>query len=109
VGLGETTVVDWILPALLAAVWLPLWMARHRVRVWFLAVGVAVSILCVPAGIIAGGIQMHGATCGPQDLSCFSMQPVYWWLNGFYGLVSCLVLTVLTVLIEAVLALIRRD
>jgi hypothetical protein len=107
VGSGETGTVDWILPAVLVAVWLLLWLAGHRVRVWFLAIGVAVSILCIPAGFIAARPAADGGTCGPGDL-CFSLQPVHWWRNGFFGLVSCLVLAVLTVLIGAVLALVRR-
>lgn len=106
-GLGETSAVDWILPVVLAAVWLLLWLAGHRVRVWFLAIGVAVSILCIPAGFIVARLAADGGTCGPGDL-CFSLQPVHWWLNGFFGLVSCLVLAVLTALIEAVVALVRR-
>jgi hypothetical protein len=107
-GLGESTPIDWVLPALLAVAWLLSWLTRRRVRLWFLPIAVAVSILCVPAGMIAGSAQMSGSTCGPHDLSCFSMQEVDWWFNGLLGFVACGVLAILTLAVELVMAFIRH-
>jgi hypothetical protein len=106
--LGETAAVDWILPALLAAAWLLSWLTRRRIRLWFLAVAVALSILCVPAGMVAGTAQMSGATCGPGDSSCFSIDEVDWWLNGLFGFLTCALLGFLTVAVESVMAVVRR-
>jgi hypothetical protein len=83
-------------------------MTRRRVRLWFLAIAVALSILCVPTGMIAGSVEMSGAACGPHDLSCFSMQEVEWWANGFFGFMSCVVLSILTLAVELVIAIVRR-
>jgi len=105
--LGETSAVDWILPAVLVVAWLPWWAAGRHARFWFFVVGTVLSIMCVPAGIIAGNVEMSGVTCRPQDL-CFSIWEVHWWLNASFGLVTCLVLIGFTLTIESVRALARR-
>jgi hypothetical protein len=106
-GFAGTGTVGWILPALLTAAWLPLWMAGRRVRFWFFIAGFAVSIVCIPAGMIAAKMELSGTTCNADDL-CFSMREVYWWVNGLYGLVTCFALVMLTLTIESVRQLARH-
>jgi hypothetical protein len=106
----RSTDVDWhhwVLPALLAVAWLLLWLTGRRVRLWFLPIAVALSILCVPAGMIAGSAQTSGASCGPNEL-CFSMHEVDWWFNGLFGFVTCAVLAILTLVVELVMTIVRR-
>jgi hypothetical protein len=82
-------------------------MAGRHIRFWFFVAGAALSILCIPAGIIASKVEMSSETCSGQH-PCFSIQEVYWWFNGLLGLVTCFALVALTLTVESVLGLVRR-
>ncbi|MGC5331616.1 hypothetical protein [Micromonospora sp. DT62] len=86
--------VDAILPALLVTVWLGLTLVR-RVPGWFFGLGACVALLCFPAGIIAGRLELGDTDCTPDNL-CFSANMVDWWLNGLLGLFTVAVLAILS-------------
>jgi uncharacterized membrane protein len=93
--LAEAEPVDWILSALLVLAWITFWVVRRRVPVWFFVAAVLLSILCVPAGLIAGEAELRGSYCRPGDL-CSSMNEVHWWMDSLLGLLTTVVLAFFT-------------
>jgi uncharacterized membrane protein len=93
--LAEAEPVDWILSALLVLAWITFWVVRRRVSVWFFVAAVLLSILCLPAGVIAGEAELRGISCSPDNL-CFSMNEVHWWMDSLLGLLTAVVLAFFT-------------
>lgn len=99
--------VDWLLPGLLGLAWLTLWVARKRIPPWFFAVGAILAVLCFPAGLVAGRLELGDTNCTPDNL-CFSADGVDWWWNGILGLLTNAVLALVTAGITSALAVARR-
>jgi hypothetical protein len=93
--LADSKPIDWILPALLFLAWIAFWVVRRRVPVWFFVVAVLLAILCLPAGMVAGDIELRGTYCTPDNL-CFSMNGVHWWINGLLAFLTATGLAFLT-------------
>ena len=106
--LAETSVGDWILPALLVLAWLILWATRRRVPLWFFAAGVILAILCFPAGMLAGRAELDSVDdCTPGNL-CFSANEVDWWFNGVLGFLTTGALAIASLVVAAVIAAVRN-
>jgi hypothetical protein len=95
----------YLLTFVLAGVWLVLWRARLRARLWFLLAALGASILCFPLGVVVGRAAMRAAHCTTQDAACSSGPALDIWLNGFLAFESTLVLAAVTFAIEAGLTL----
>jgi hypothetical protein len=100
--------VDWILPVVLVAGWIGLWATRRRVPRWFFVAGVVLAALCVPAGMIAGKAAAGGPDCSAGNL-CFSMGEVDLWVNGLFGFFATGLLALVTMIVQAVATVARRD
>ena len=115
-GLSNTMVVDWVVPTLFVVAWLPLWWAGRSVRFRFFAAAIAVSILCFVIGAFAGASGSSGSSCeayrqkdcGGLAGGLGSESMISWWVNGLLGFVTCGVLAILTLVVELLLALLRR-
>jgi hypothetical protein len=107
--------INWVLPIVLVVVWAPLWATRRRTRLWFLATALVGSVLCFPAGVIAGDAEIAahqrematGVACSPDNL-CASMWELHWWLNGLSGLGIWVLLAATTIIVEMAIAIKRR-
>lgn len=98
--LAEAKPIDWILSALFVLTWVTFWAVRRRVPVWFFVVAALLTILCLPAGVIAGNAELSGTYCAPDNL-CFSMNEVHWWINGLLVFLTVTVLAFLTPFVGA--------
>ncbi|MET8256035.1 hypothetical protein ACFYPG_11635 [Micromonospora sp. NPDC005553] len=92
--MSVTRSADLILPVLIVATWLVLTIAR-RVSMWFFGLAAGAALLCLPAGIIAGHLDLNDGECSPRAL-CFSAAMVDWWLNGLFGLMAVVGLAILS-------------
>ena len=98
----------YVLPVLLAVVWLLLWRAGRRARLWFLLGAPVASVLCIPIGVAVGLVEMSSLVCATQAPECSSMYIIDVWLNAYTGLWTSAALGPVTLTIEAVLLLRRR-
>jgi hypothetical protein len=98
--------VAFVLPVTLVVVWLLLWKASRRARLWFLVIAVGLSALCFPLGFVGGGTDASGS-CRPPSL-CYSPQLIIMWANCFAGLLTSVVLAAATLAIESVRVVGRR-
>lgn len=104
----ESAPVDWLVSGLLGLVWIALWAVRKRAPPWFFVVGAVLAVLCFPAGMAAGRLELGGVhNCTPGTL-CFSMNEVHWWWNGLLGLLTNAALGLVTVAITGAFAARRR-
>lgn len=93
--LAEAKPIDWILSALLVLTWVTLWVVRRRVPVRFFVGAVLLAILCLPAGVMAGDMELRDTYCAPDNM-CFSMNGVHWWINGLLAFLTAAALAFLT-------------
>jgi hypothetical protein len=97
----------YVVALLLTVVWLLLWRASRRARLWFVAVAPGAAILCFPVGVVVGRVEM-ALVCAPDHPECAGRHAVDLWVNGMVGIGFALVLASLTLLVEAGLLLRRR-
>jgi hypothetical protein len=102
------TPVDWLLPGLLSLAWLTFLVTRKLIPSWSFVVGAVLALLCFPAGVIAGRLELASVDNCTADNLCFSLNQLHWWWNGFLGLLTIAALGMITLVTEAVLAVWRR-
>jgi hypothetical protein len=93
-----------VLPALLVAAWLTLWVVRRRVGWRFFAVAFGVSVLYLPAGLLVAALVTPDDGCRRGDgLACVPGGPVGTLIvNAYVALWCCAGLLALTVLVNLV-------
>ena len=117
--MGTANGYVWVLPALIVAVWILSWRRR-----WvLLPVAFVVSVLCFAYGVHSYGVTPaavqeslpKGDTFSSKDLqcspffACLDRYPVYWLMAGVTGFVSCVILTLITGVVDVIGFIARRD
>ncbi|MFI7596426.1 hypothetical protein [Actinoplanes sp. NPDC049681] len=114
----ELTLTDWILPTVVLAVWgLSWWLGTRRFRLWFAVLAPFASVVGVVLGVLGAGSQADGecsSSCAGGAVqrwaaSFDSPSPGVVWLqtSAILALFVAVVLTVLTLIIEYVLLVLR--
>lgn len=104
----------YILPILLVGAWGLMWRARRRTRLWFIPLALLLPVLFIPGGMIVNWMEGDPA-CLPDYPDCDGTDIwIGFWLNAATGFPVAVGLAVLTLAIEAALAvrrfrLARRD
>jgi hypothetical protein len=86
---------DIVLPAATLLAWIVVWATRRRVPRLFFALAGAVAVLCFPIGAWFFVRQPPVEDC-PMPVACVDYSPVVWWVNGLCGLLTVVVLAVVS-------------
>ncbi|MFD6530654.1 hypothetical protein [Streptomyces sp. NPDC060184] len=98
-----------VLPVVILLGWIASWWGTRRLRWIGLAVATAVSVVCAVIGQDAMGPRTDPHTLGCSSaLECTDLRPVFVLASGLLGFVSCLVLAVLTLVVETVVRARRK-
>jgi hypothetical protein len=94
-GLHGTSASDWVLPVLIVAAWLVLWIVRRRIGGGFFALTGVLAGLCFPVGVALGAV---GDEC-PRPAPPGCIAPYEWtlWMNGILAFCAVIGLLILTV------------
>ncbi|MGW1468616.1 hypothetical protein ACWCPT_30265 [Streptomyces sp. NPDC002308] len=99
-----------ILPAVILLGWIASWWGTRRLRWIGLSVAAAASVVCAVVGRDAMGPRTdpHALGCS-SALECTDLRPVFVIASGLLGFASCLALVVLTLVVEFVVRVRRKE
>lgn len=90
-----------ILPAATIAGWALSWWGPPQLRWWLPVVAAAVSVVCIVIGIESKGPPVTPETAGCSPLiECMDPHPLYWIEAGMFGFACCIVLLLITIVVE---------
>ena len=93
--LGVRSAADIVLPAATLLAWVVVWATRRRVPRLFFALAGAAALLCFPIGAWSIARQPPVEDC-PLLTACVDYSPVAWWVNGVCGLLTVVVLAMVS-------------
>src|SRR5215207_5768696 len=79
--------------------------------VWFFAIALAVSVLSCPAGFVVellfpSDCESNAVRVSRENL-CFASHAMTVWANAYWGVITCAVLGLITLLVIAIRAVVR--